>query len=333
MISSYVNEFSAKYAPDYKNGLSNHLPMAQVALFQLTNDMDSVHLWTDYYINHTDLELTGTSDLLVTYIDQYLGQIEAYPAYVNFFEAWVAKSGIEVVLVEALNKLSKGLVARAFHAWIRLAYGVDSHNYDEVIKGLAYLASSYLPVPEASRKVALKELETVLDQVAKNQYFAGKPLAEGLFTDVLGAIMEDSEFDALNFQVKGDPIDLFERMVDYAVEDYLHTGSFLELHTITALHAIAVLEPYIEDLSQVMAIYMTAYIASLLTIKDREQDGQPDSYKLETWEDAFSYVLSSSDAHSIKLTYASYQLYRFTENDQLLKVVGLRLTQDQTLHA
>lgn len=331
MINAYVNEFSAKYSPDYQGGMTNHLPMAQVALYQLTEDMDSVELFTNYYAHHTKLELVEPTDLVITYIEQSLGQSEAYPAYVQFFDDWVAMAGIEVVLTEALKILSKGLLGRAFHCLIKLAYGLDVNNHDEIIRGLAYFASAYLALPEAHRSVPLKDLEETLDAVAGNRYFNERPLVEGLFTDVLGDILKDQEFQSMNFHVEGDSGDVYKHMVTYAVEDYLHTGSFLELHTLTALHAIAVLSPYVEDLSSLMDPYVTAYISGLLSIKNRTKEIQPDRYELDSWDTAFSYVLSTSDAHSIKFMYSCYQLHRFTGNDQLLQALSIRLTQDQTI--
>ncbi len=332
MINSIVNLYGEKYEPAFGGGLSNHLPMAQVALYKLLDDSEAVTILSDHYVVAAGLEPIKENDYVVDNIGRHLGDPNYYGAYLEYFTNKSKTMPIEDLVKEALSILEKGLVGGAFHTIIKLAYGIESNNKDEIIRALAYFASEYLAVPKAETSISLTQLEGHFDKVIKNLYFKTFQPEEGLFTTRLVSIFSEPEFETLDVKVDGNPDHIYEAMLKYAVEEYLHTGDFLELHTITSLHAIDVLKPYFNDFGQVMNTYVTAYIGCLITITNREEDIVSHVARVSTWNDLELYIKQTMDVHTIKFLYTCRELDKKYDIGDFMTAVNIRLDQDRMIN-
>lgn len=332
MINDIVNEFGKKYGPTFGGGLSNHLPMGQVALYRLIDDLEAVTILTNHYVAAAELPLLEALKMVVIDIEDELGNIDAYGAYVDFFEIEIKEKGLDQAIKDALRILYKGLIGGAFHGVIRLAYAMESNNEDEIIRALAYYASEYLALPSPVKEIKLNDLEAYLDEQIKNTYFQDFNAGHGLFTTRLGRIFSDANFEDLNIRVDDDGQVIYDVMIKYALKTYLATGDFLSLHTITGLHAIGILKSYFQDFGQVMGVYLTAYLGSLLSMKLESFEPITAKTYLKTWDDGPHFIRQTMDVHSIKFMYSCRALYEIYKLPGFVDAVNIRLGQDKMIH-
>ena len=228
--------------------------------------------------------------------------------------------------------LEDGHAGAAFHSMIKLAYAIETENDDEIIRALAYFASEYLPLPVTEHSVAISDMEDAFSKVMSDVYYHNFKPIPGLITTRLLSVIEDQHFVTLHFKLEGDVESQYKAMASYAVKEFLRTGDFLELHTITALHAMDVLKPYFNDFTKVMQTYVTAYIGSLLTIKTRDNGVMTHITRVKEWDDALYYIKQTMDVHTIKFLYTCRELDKKYCLDTLMTAVNIRFGQDKMIN-
>ena len=136
-------------------GVNNHVPMVLVALYRLgAGSAQSCNR----YVEKFDLSEANSAARLLTRANPAtpyepanadLGH-GAFSAWVDFFDEWIRQStSMDAVLREAVPVLMSGVCTAAYHALLRLAYGLDYGSKDESRAfALAYWAVEFYPGPD-----------------------------------------------------------------------------------------------------------------------------------------------------------------------------------------
>ena len=137
-IQNKINSYQ-HFAAEYGDlNLTNHLPMAQFAMFRMgANDAD-FNRFSNHYICLHDLPPVGSTTGIRLRDDNwqdYLGTRKYFADYRLFFGEQLNKLGRKRYLGVYFNSLVGGISSAAFHSLIRLAYGVDSENDEEILSG------------------------------------------------------------------------------------------------------------------------------------------------------------------------------------------------------
>src|ERR1044071_5414930 len=140
------------YGPEYRGGLSNHLPMALVALDQMGAPPAQL---TAYARSHTSWleKLSARGNGTAGAWPFRKANRDAFLDLRAAFRRRIADQGREAVLRAALPDLARGISAAAFHGLIRTAMGVTGRHDGEIASGLAYWAAHWqrlgvtLPAP------------------------------------------------------------------------------------------------------------------------------------------------------------------------------------------
>ncbi|MFA6262587.1 MAG: questin oxidase family protein, partial [Bacteroidia bacterium] len=114
----------ARFDAEYRNGLSNHLPMALLALRRLGADGARLEAFAARYAKRLEPAPAAVAWPAGDGWPERLGEREAWPAYRSLFGEWLAHESADTVLQQALPVLAPGCGAAAFHGLIRTAYAV-----------------------------------------------------------------------------------------------------------------------------------------------------------------------------------------------------------------
>lgn len=79
-----------------------------------------------------------------------LGVHLTFTSYYHFFLSEIGRQGPDAVLRSYFPRLAKGSVGDFFHALIELGYYFESRNTDVLVVALAWIAASYVTIPEQS---------------------------------------------------------------------------------------------------------------------------------------------------------------------------------------
>ena len=136
----------ARHAPEFGGGLSNHLPMALLALQRLGADDARLSAWHDRYAARLEPAPPAQAWPAGDPWPGRLGDLSAWSAYRDLFGQWIGHEGGADVLTQVLPVLMPGCGAAAFHGPIRVAYAARSGHAGELADGLAYWACRFLPL-------------------------------------------------------------------------------------------------------------------------------------------------------------------------------------------
>jgi hypothetical protein len=149
--------------PEYRDQLTNHLPMALHALHSLgATDQRLQDFYASYARRFQD---PGAPEPVIPARmppENWLmlrGQEQAYPALLRHFNDAVAQLGGQETLQRVLPDLMPGVCAAAFHGVIRTAHAVQTGHTQELAAALAYWAwrwQALAPPPPTDGSVALE---------------------------------------------------------------------------------------------------------------------------------------------------------------------------------
>jgi hypothetical protein len=263
----------ARFDPEYRGGLSNHLPMALAALHRLGAGDERLAAFAHGYSKRLDAAPAAEPSLAGNAWTGRLGERAAWPAYRSLFAEWLAREGADGVLPQVLPALMPGCAAAAFHGLIRTAHAMQSGHSRELADALAYWACSHLPLdgrPAATHRGLISE---AMQDAAATPAFAQASAA--LVVD--GGTLESLARDAATL--------------------YAGSGNFVVLHLVTGCHAMRVLLPFAEEPPAALRDFARAYLAGRAASLARR--GQP--ARLLPWHKLVAVALSSDDEHLIKL--------------------------------
>lgn len=287
------------------NGLVNHLPMSQFSLYKLGATEKQIIDCTESNIEKWGLKPAEDLPYKIEKIEDALGLTYTFSAFNKFFSDETSKKGVDKVIKESLNKMSKGLGTGLFHGIIRVAYGVESNNIEEICRGLSLYSSLYYEADFAEKSVPISSL-----------------------TDELSNFMANKKND---FYLEGSPDDkevaLFKALYDL----YLVTGSFYVLHSITGLHALVILKEYYDDYNNVLDRYTVCVLNVLLRVRAKEIKDTTLDHKDHSWEEIFSLGTTVNDVHTHKFIYTSYCLSKLYNLSNFRNAANVKLQKDHNL--
>ncbi len=312
-LSQLINEHGRQQSP-YMEGLVNHLPMGQLALYQLTKDLERVASYTEFYNERFNVDPVSKSYTPATSIDECLGKREKYEACLELMKDEVQTRGPDSMIEKILNDYPLGMSSGLFHVTIRLAYAkegvsIEGALSEEIPRALAYYVTAYRKATPFFRKIPRDQIRDNLEALMKTSAVE-KILCEN---DSLGKTMkklyQSPEYLNKGFLIQGTADDKVLGLLDICLPAFNHTKSIVALHCITGLHAMLVLKDYFKDFSNALDIYTTAAITHLLTIDGIAFPKPVHEPVLRSWPELIEEGASSKDVHTIKFTYTCHELF------------------------
>ncbi len=324
-------DLAQAYGPAFDGAMSNHLPMALHAAWEMGADeprlMD--------LIAHERRKLEAVAPAAAQQqasaqqaalrqlqgqgqarggADEWLvhrGRPESYPWLQAYFSALLAGQQPAQVLAAHLEVLLKSPHAFAFHGLIRTAHAWESGHRGELASALATWAAWWelLPAAAATREgewlppeawaLALRERSRGWRSELPMIMYRMRNAAE---TPVYAGLAERLAPAAGLAQRR-------EQLMAVAREAYLHSGNFTVLHMITGLRALRVLLPVLPgpvDPRPLIAALDRAAVAGWLAGRVQWQDAMPELAS-QSWPALHRAALAQDDEHVIKGVHACWQ--------------------------
>jgi hypothetical protein len=283
----------ARFDAEYGAGLSNHLPMALVALHRLGADDTRLGAFAARYAQKLEAAPPPQTWPAGDAWTGRLGERAAWPAYRSLFAEWLGHEGGASVLAQVLPALMPGCGAAAFHGLIRVAYAAQVGHEGELADALAYWACRWLPLGEAP---AGREADPRALLGALQSALPGWRSGQGLIFERMHEVASLPAFDNVAAQLKVGTGTL-RALAHCAAGVYARSGNFTALHLVTSAHALRVLLPLIDDAQVAVGAYWRAFAAGF--IASGAQPG-PVPPPLD-WAALAAAAIGSDDDHLIKL--------------------------------
>ena len=282
----------AQHDAEYRGGLSNHLPMALLALRRLGASDARLSAFAATY--GTRLEPTPAAQAWPAG-DPWpgrLGQRDAWPAYRHLFAQWLTYEEATDVLAQVLPTLMTGCGGAAFHGLIRTAYALRSESMAELTDALAYWACSHMPLraPGGAASTGTSELADALEGLPR------KAVKAPMISVRMQAAATQPKFAAATAKLRVDEQTL-PTLAQHAATLYATSGNFTVLHLVTSAHAMRVLLPFVDEPLVAVHDYWLAYAAGCVAAGAQLGDAAP----LLPWARIVKRAIESNDEHVIKL--------------------------------
>lgn len=298
MIHSILADYG-HYGPLHGARLTNHLPMAQIALWKMGATEDYIKSYSQNYLAKWKIRPVPISAQKIVKLEDALGKEESYCLYVIFFKQKIYKDGVEKTLKESLDLLSKGLASGLFHGLIRIAYGLEADSVDEICRGLAFYASIYHETNFSEKTVAPQDLPAALFSYHQN---------------------DDEEF-----YMSGTIEEKEAALAETLSQMYLSTGNFIVLHTITGFHALMVLKHHYSDFDDVLNRYTVCVQRAIRKLPKQIYIKIALTDALHDWNKLHEHAIESIDAHTIKFVYTCHELDKLFESRVFLTNANIKL--------
>lgn len=287
------------FALDAK-GTTNHCPMALCALADMgASDrrlQDFFEMWRERYpiaATPADTDPIARADW-----QAWLGKPDAFGALSECFAQWMHAGGIDAVVRAVLRAQPFAPATGAFHAIIRLAYGLEAGHTGEVAAALAAYVSGYLPV-EVAKLATVPSVDAALDRLS--QAMQGKSYASAgpsITAKLRGVALDPVFAAALSMPPEAS---LLDEMARAAIHIYWQTNDFTALHMVTGIAAarsIAGMLPT-DALPQTWAAFCAAYVS--FGAPPLKAPGDADHSW--SWEEFAAAAIKSDNDHVIKLVH------------------------------
>lgn len=290
---------STVYHPLYGEGLSNHLPMALIALDRMGASPDQLRSFFETYrrrlrVRHSTRACTDPRSAL--------GMPEQFENVCAWFNQRIAQSGTCAVLSTWLPELMGGVGASAFHALIRLAYAVEADHPAEIAMALAYWTTAHQQFGSlgTSTQHNLSEVAATCAQEMTDHSFS-----PGLIVDRMAEVASIPAIASSATQ----PASLsFEGISDFALDAYHAREDFILLHLVTACHAFSVLREYICGNETALRHFWHAVLmAYLSTGQSPADESTARDFGAAGWPECLQRACASRDDHTIKLVYSAWR--------------------------
>ncbi|WP_230414132.1 questin oxidase family protein [Collimonas silvisoli] len=243
-----------------------------------------------------------------------IGDANAFPALREYLEEWIWSAGADAVLEQVLSRIPFAPASVAFHALIRLSYGLEAQHVGEIAAGLAALVSGNLHIdmgPEQRPPAAsVNQGWDILSRALGGAKFTG----DWITTRVQAAVA-DPRFRATLPAAPPQP-GLLDDMALAAIALYWQTNNFTALHIVTGLHAArrvlahlpaALAQRLLPDLwIAVCAAYASIGAPPLAASNAMLNDDESLVDSADAWQDLFTTAIASDDDHVIKMVYTCY---------------------------
>lgn len=319
-IAEIVNNYARQHSP-YMSGLVNHLPMGQLALYMMGNDLDKVQSYSENYVNKSKIDTIKEIYSKVETIEDCLGKRELYEACLDIITREMEYEGLDNLIGKILNSYPLGISSGLFHTTIRLAYGVEGVALDkdldeEVARALAYYVTGYRAGDKFNRKVSSKEFIKEFKTLAEDSNVIDLLSSSPTMGQKMKALYNNEKYLNMGPLIEGSPEDKVLALLDLLLPILDERNNIVVLHCITGLHALLVLRKYYNDFNEMVDIITTCIITHLLTVEGVGIEGEKEELKGREnihWDDIIEKASKSPDVHTIKFIYSANQLYKLYE--------------------
>jgi Questin oxidase-like len=307
-VLTELQDANRRFALDAK-GTTNHCPMALVALANMGATPERLRAFFDMWDEKYAIP-APVSNVTIARDDWYANlRGDDFEALRDCFEAWIHEDGIDAVLLAVLSRIPFAPATGAFHALIRLGYGLESGHVAEMAAGLAYLmvGNADLAIPP-SQSAATVEAGFVSISAA----MAGSSFPGDMIVARVRSAVADPRFAPALCAV---PIStgLLAEMAGLAIATYWQTRNFTVMHMVTGLYAARQIFAHLPEalvlhlLPQMWVSLCGAYAsvgAPLIHASQLEDDTLPSE---GDWAGLFEKAVLSDNDHVIKMTYTCYR--------------------------
>ncbi|MFM0597480.1 questin oxidase family protein [Paraburkholderia dilworthii] len=292
-------------------GTTNHCPMALVALAEMGASAERLQVFFDRWEREYALSAPPV-EMVIAREDwsRQLGNAAAFGALRLLFLEWIREVGSVPVIVAVLNEVPFAPATQAFHALIRLAYGIEAAHSGEIASGLAALVSSHLPVDvQFDERPAAGSVDAGFEHVV--DAMGGGAVEGSSITSRLRVVASDARFKQAILSPPASAC-LLDDLAQATIAAYWRSRNFTILHMVTATHAARIL---FAQLPQAMAERLlpglwVALCAAYVTV-GRRASGEVDVPDLAvSWSDVRRLAVASDDDHVIKMAYTCLCEYR-----------------------
>jgi hypothetical protein len=314
---------SARYHPLYGDGLSNHLPMALIALDAMDARDEQLERFAAHYTPRLILRGAIQPALEPT---AAFGERDGFEGVRSYFTAAIAHSGIDAVLHSWVPHLMPGVAASAFHALIRLAYGLEARHHEEIATALAYWVIEYRTLGELGTTCAasLQEIAAAVAHAVHGQGWRGRLIIDRMSEVATHPAVRQA-------QRQPEVIDMPD-IARFALEQYAAREDFTLLHLVTGCHAALLIAPYAgEPTRAARYLWQAVLLASLTTARPANAGANPVHNMAPaqmSWQQCICTAMSSLDDHVVKLIYTARAEFTRTQDAryQLIAARKARLT-------
>ncbi|HTV17673.1 MAG TPA: questin oxidase family protein [Polyangiaceae bacterium] len=308
--------------PDYRGGLSNHVSMALYALSAMGASAAQLERFAEAHWSRLEpLPAEPGPRVDAGNWTAQLGQREGINGYRALFTSAIARDGRDATLRKYLPGLLPGIGAAAFHPLIRTGYGVRFGDDREVADGLAYWATSFLPLGTLGRAGSERDPRVLLARVNETRSLAGRELPGYLINGKMKAASELPAFASVVDALAPSDTTL-AALAGANLRLYLVDGDFTALHAVTGTHAYRMLQPFIAPPELGLRYFWQALVAAYISIgAPRVVD--PAASEAPAWRESLSRATASLDEHDIKLVDVAREQGAFY-NDALYRRAAAR---------
>jgi hypothetical protein len=292
-------------------GVNNHVPMVLIALYRLGASSAIMNRYVEKFDLRELNPQPGSSVTDRLSRDNWQSRLGHSPfsAYVDFFGEWIRQVGRAAVLHETVPVLMSGVCTAAYHALLRLAYGLDYGSNDEVVFALAYWAVEYYPGPDFDGDAPPVEPEAFFDEIIKGVSNLKIETVHSI-DDRLHQVYQFREIANCWKPVRISGADPLEKMSALIMKIFEESQHFTLLHALTSCQAMRRVLPYLKEPEKSLSAYWhsvcAAYVTVLRSSFEMGRDALP-GCQLQ-WDEIFGAAIASEDAleHIVKLCYASW---------------------------
>ena len=317
-------EKNRHFDAQFGGGLSNHLSMALVALARLGATDARLGQFFAAYSKQLEPRPVERTPITRETFTKNLGTHHRYGDYLAFFADELHRNGRTQLLATYLPNLVPGISGAAFHAMIRLAYGLEIDDDAEVAASLAYLADAYLMLGAPTGDAPIDEPPAeLLRRLAAMPALAHRTWRSGLITNAFEDIAKQPSFAGVIDWLPASAAELAQ-LAEAALLVYASSDDFVALHGLTSTHALRVAWPHFSapavaarfQFQALCAVYAAIGTPPLLSPADASALARRD---VPAWPEIAATAVRSNDEHVIKLVYSAreeaavygHPLYRY----------------------
>lgn len=264
----------------------------------------------------------------------------------RFFDAELRRIGPSELINTYVVKLTPGIWTAAFHPLIHTGFAVAAKHEESLVRGLAYLASSYAVVDDQiEAMIARDDQESqdpwmllnqmnedtqtwkTLDETppgfqSKLRALAQSPAQLASLRKVFGSVKAFCESKRISVGMH-----IEDCLARFTFELFAKTdcNDFFFLHLITGCHALRILIPCIKlEEDKLRAIYtFIYYLLATYAVRGRPKLGAlprpsaaPDRSCPSAWNSVIAAARASNDEHFVKLVWAAKCFWDDEDKDQ-----------------
>ena len=275
---------------EYGGGLSNHRPMALLALARLGASDVRLTAFAQTYSQRLQPAPPPARWPAGDAWASRLGQRDAWPAYRDLFLHWLLTEDASAVLQQALPRLMQGCGAAAFHGLIRTAYALQSGLGQELADALAYWACRWTELGPSPAAGSVIDAEAVLRQLRRVQSDSER-IGQRMKAAAATPHFQDT---VARLRIHDNTL---PQLAALAAKAHAATGNFTAVHLVTSAHAMRLLLPFLDEPVPALQAYWCAFAAAVCAAGLQAGKIPPP----QPWPLLVAAALQSDDDHLIKL--------------------------------